>query len=470
MKCLECDVDCKSGKGLSNHLKRCHKVDSISYTIKHFHNGARPTCKKCGQETRYVSFTFKNYCQLCAVDAMKEGGARGGKRPAWNKNKTAENDSRIAEQSKKMIGQDNPFYGKKHSDQSKLKISKSKRLDKHNIDDRINLRKDEFDCLTPTGDYFNRQNQYLKFKCKVCDYVQEKTLQSFERGSLCDNCYPLSTSKWQLDIENWLSNFEINIKREDRTIISPKEIDIFLPDHKIGIECHGLYYHSAAKQDNNPKLHMQKANLAADAGINLLQIFYDEWIEKNEIIKGMILHRLGKKQKIVGARKCKVVVLNAKQQRTFFDSSHLSGYAPSKIAWGLVYNEEIVAALSIRTPRQKKWLERFEVSRFAVKPGYSVPGCLSKLVKQSIEYSKKNKIKGIMTYVDKRVGQGKSYISAGFKKIGETGPDYWYTDFRSRYDRFKFRAKNGMPEADVAREAKCYKIWGAGSLIFTLDF
>jgi len=48
----------------------------------------------------------------------------------------------------------------------------------------------------------------------------------------------------------------------------------------------------------------------------------------------------------------------------------------------------------------------------------------------------------------------------------ETGPDYWYSDGRKRFDRFKFRASNGKSEKIIASENNVFKIWGCGSNIF----
>jgi len=469
MLCLECKENFSSGKELSNHLKRVHRVDGLTYTIVHMCGGSRPTCQSCGSDTRYTSFQFKKYCQSCSMIAMKEGGHRGGLAPAWNKGRTADDDERIAKQSNRLTGKSNPFWGKQHDDFTRTKISMSKRLGCETIEARIIKRASEFTCLTPIEEYTSRQRQYLQFQCTVCNTIQEKTLQSFERGSLCEICHPNNSSQWQLEVENWLIDIGINVRRTDRTVISPKEIDIYLPDQCVGIECHGLYFHSDAKKDNNAKLHAQKAELAEKSGIKLFQIFQDEWQAKPDIVKEMILHRLGRFKRQIGARKCKVVELDAKKQRLFFEASHLAGYSPAKRAWGLQFESEIVACLSIRIPRQKKWEQRFEISRFAILPGISAPGALSKLTKAALEYAKTEGKVGIMTYVDRRVGVGVSYAKSGFMRYGETGPDYWYTDLTCRYDRFTFRARDGRSEADIAREAKCHKIWGAGSYIFTID-
>lgn len=61
-----------------------------------------------------------------------------------------------------------------------------------------------------------------------------------------------------------------NITRNDRNVIYPKEIDLYLPDYKVGIEFHGSYWHT---KDRVNDLHYDKAAMAYHAGICLLQIF-----------------------------------------------------------------------------------------------------------------------------------------------------------------------------------------------------
>lgn len=60
--------------------------------------------------------------------------------------------------------------------------------------------------------------------------------------------------------------------------------------------------------------------------------------------------------------------------------------------------------------------------------------------------------------------------SIAMKEGGSKGgkAEAWYTDFSSRFDRFKFRARDGKSERQVALESKVFKIWGAGSRIMTL--
>ena len=126
----------------------------------------------------------------------------------------------------------------------------------------------------------------------------------------------------------------------------------------------------------------------------------------------------------------------------------------------------IVAALSLRAPRnQKKYKGKIEIARFATLINTSVPGGLSKLLRHAEAWCRSSGYESIMTYVDRRIGKGHGYESAGFVTTSETDVDYWYTDNEMRYGRFKFRAGGGLSERQVATKAGVSKIWGCGSLI-----
>lgn len=467
--CQECNEKFADGKKLTNHISAFHKLSALDYAIKHFYNGARPTCQACQQETRYVAFSFKKYCKDHSKLAMKEGGSLGGKADAWNKGKTKETDQRIASQAAHVAGSGNPFYGRHHTQDSIKKIKQKKMLGTSSLQERILLRSHEFKCLTPVDDYWSRQEQHLLFECKVCGERQKKTLQAFERGSRCYKCAPFSKSNWELEVYDYVRTICPDAVSGDRSALSPKEIDVYVPSKKFGIECHGLYWHSELRPDADvdPRKHLQKLELANEAGVRLVQIFNDEWREKQDLVKAMLAYRLGSFRERVKTWSTEVVRLSVDEYASFFESTHVSGSTPARVAWGLKDRDgRTVAALSLRIPRHgKKYHKCAEVARFSTLAGSSVPGGLSKLMSHAKKWAAQNGFKKIISYVDRRYGTGDGWIKSGFSQVGSTAPDYWYTDGFLRYDRFKFRAKDSKPERQVALESGVARIWGCGSLI-----
>jgi len=459
MICQICDFK-GEGKSFSNHLKSAHKISSKDYTKKYLRSDYKG-CLKCGVETRYVAFDFKKYCKNCAGIAMSNGGKKGGKAESWNKGKTKETDFRV----KGMSGESNSFWGKKHKEETKNRISMTKQLGSVEVLERIMKRSKDFEILTPINEYFSRQRQYLDFKCKKCSFVCKKTLQAFERGSLCPKCYPISKSKSEIEVFEYVKSLGFNdAVSGDRNIIKPKEIDISLKQSNFGIEFNGLYWHSDVVDSAKKEDLLNKTILCKDEGIKLMHIFSDEWEFKSDICKSMIKNRLGICSKI-WARKCKIVDLDKKEFDRFMNKNHISGSVNSSIRLGLVYDEEIVTAIGFRKPRQKKWKDYYEISRFASLQNHVVVGGLSKLIKTFLS---RFNVK-IMTYADRRFGEGLGYEKAGFKLIGNTGIDYWYSDGIQRFDRFIVKADKELSEREKAAMMSLYKVWGCGSNIWILE-
>lgn len=472
MNCSLCNFSHENLKRFSDHVKSEHNISSEEYTILVDHNNVRPICKVCSNPVRYVSYSFKTYCKDHARLAMKLGGCKGGVAEAWNKGKTKDTDERIKTQAVKATGEGNPFFGKRHSTETKLKIASTKTLALSSIEERINIRQHEFRLITTVDQYMSRQEQYLMFQCVVCNEVQPKTLQAFERGSRCYRCEPLGKSNWELDVYDYVKYFAPDAISGDRRAISPKEIDVYVPSKKFGVECHGLYWHSeSAKEHFDKNKHFEKAQRASEQHVKLLQIFEDEWRDKRNICESLILHRLGVTPNKIGARSTTLIELTTEEQRRFFDEAHISGYTQAKISWGLKNKEGlIVAAISLRAPRHgKRYTGCMEIARYSCTSKTIVVGGLSKLMKHAMLWCRNNGYKKIMTYVDKRIGFGVGYERAGFKTMGSTSVDYWYTDNCLRYDRFKFRATKDKPEKQVASDAKVSKIYGCGSLIMMYD-
>jgi hypothetical protein len=459
------------GKKFSNHLQREHKLKSKDYTARFIYK-KRPECEHCNKETRYVAFKFKRFCKDCTPIASSAGGKKGGQAKAWNKGQTKETDTRLRAYSEKVSGDGNHFYGRQHTEETREQISRTKTLNRIAFQKRINERSADFELLTDFDEYFSRQQQHLEFKCKKCNSISKKTLQAFERGSLCQICYPCNRSQFEIEINKHIESLGIKTVFSDRNIISPKELDIVIPDKNIAIEANGLYWHSQNERDNDydKRRHINKTTDCLKNGYKLIHIFSDEWRDKKEICKSMISNRLGVTPRRVFARKCNIRELTKQEEKEFFKRSHISGFVPSRKCFALIYDDTIISAISLRAPRQKKYEGMLEIARFASLTDYSVVGGLSKLIKFSSTYTKDNGHTGLLTYADRRFGEGSGYLSAGFSLVGNTGIDYWYTDGQIRIDRFSIKTNKQKTEKQQAYDNRLMKVHGCGSNIYLKYF
>lgn len=197
--------------------------------------------------------------------------------------------------------------------------------------------------------------------------------------------------------------------------------------------------------------------------------FRDEWEGKPEIVNSMIRYRLGKVTNKIPARKCKFVKLSGQEANRFFDHNHISGGVRSTLAFGLVVDSVLVSCISFRTPFHKKYAGEIEIARFASLVDHIVVGGFSKLFKGSKQHLNDRGYKTVITYADRRFGDGRAYFQYGFDLIGYTGQDYFYTDGKRRLNRFGFRAKNGKSEREIALEAGVCKVYGCGSNVFRIN-
>lgn len=280
---------------------------------------------------------------------------------------------------------------------------------------------------------FSTVDQYYKWICHNClsEFFDDIDDGRFPK---CPTCNP--RSEYQQEIENYILNKGIAIKINDRTVLNGKEIDIFIPELKIGFEYHSFYHHSELSGNKNPKYHFEKFKLAREKDIKLFQIYEDEWTNKKEIVKSRIDHVLNlNKNCIKGARLFTIKVVNKEEEKDFFEKNHLHGYVPSKICIGLYLDKGFYAMMSFGKSRFDKSSD-IELLRFAIKHGYSISGGASKL----FQHFKNNyEFKSIISYSHNDWMLHSFYQKLGFQNNGYTNPGYSYIKNGKRYSRMKFQ-------------------------------
>jgi hypothetical protein len=276
----------------------------------------------------------------------------------------------------------------------------------------------------------------------------------------------------------------------DRTIISPLELDIYYPKHKLAIEYNGLMFHSFGKSEYsmfnnyydekvNKFNHLNKTNLCKDREIQLLHIFENEWLNgtKREIWKSIISNKLGLIKNKVYARKCYIQEISVKTKNTFLNTNHLQGEDISKIKLGLYYNDELVSVMTFGKSRFNKNYE-YELIRFANKINTNVIGGASKL----FSYFKRNfSPNSIITFADKRYSDGNLYEVLGFNYLRESKPNYFYftpseMELKSRVQFQKHKLKDKLLEFDAnSTESENMfnngyrRIWDCGNYVYGLN-
>jgi very-short-patch-repair endonuclease len=262
------------------------------------------------------------------------------------------------------------------------------------------------------------------------------------------------------------------VKVNDRKQLDGLEIDIWLPEHQMGIEVNGIYWHSAQfKEDKN--YHLNKTKLAREKGIKLLHFYDDEINRKFDIIMSIIDQKLGVTKRSIFGRKCDVRRISSMLANDFLEVSHLQGKTNAAHHVGLFYLDELVSVMSFRKPflnRSAEW----EIARFASKPSVSVVGGGSKL----LAHFREEFPGSIMSYSDERYTTGRVYEKMGFTLKNVTEPGYSYSGHGVRKHRLQLTKKklveeyNGDPdltEEELATERGWYRIYDCGQKVWVMD-
>ena len=450
-------------------------MSSREYTVGVVCGGIEPRCQECGSETRYIGFSFKRFCKRHASLGFAAGGRVGGmKKKTWNKGKTKIDDQIIARMAASFVGSGNPFFGRQHSEATKSSISETKKLSIDELSSRITARQD-LELLDKASDGSAPTASDIVVRCRACSLTWKTTIRNVTvEGQLCSKCNP-SGSVEEERVAKFVESLGLEVIRRTRSVISPMEIDVWVPHKRVGIEYHGLFWHSGGidkDHDYARDLHRRKFLAAQAAGVRLVQLFSDEWESKREICESILRARLGAVSQKFDARSCGLDTdVSVAEAREFLEANHLDGYARSRARLGLrLPDGRLAMVLALRVPVQKRYGNVIEYSRMACLRDSVVRGGASRLIAASCRWALANGFTGILTYADLRLGTGEVYASNGFRTVGDTGICYWYTDGRIREDRFKYRAQLGIPEVEVARAAGVRQVHGPGSRIYLQKF
>lgn len=281
-------------------------------------------------------------------------------------------------------------------------------------------------------------------------------------GAGCQKCWS-GTSKWEIELQQYLEEAGFLVLTNQR-ILGQKEVDVFLPELNLGIELHGLYWHT--ERVIPATAHADKLRLAEEKGIRLLQVFEDEWVARKDVVLRLILRMCGKGTG-VGARSLELREITAAEANKLYDFAHVQGAIKSGSRhYGLFRkNGSIAAAATFGKSRFER--DTWELLRYASK--VSVHGGLSRLCKR---FMSDEGVQRLVSYSDRRWFTGDGYAQNGFKWIARTAPGYWWTRGYERISRFRFqkhRIQQVIPNADlskteveIAQAAGYYRIFDAG--------
>ncbi len=283
------------------YCERCGSLTKQGFGYKKRFLEYNFICGKCAsKQTRLERYGDENYNNVKKANRtqIKRYGCLGFNTDKQKQTMLKKYGAESSFQSKKLIEKIKITKLKKYNSYNNVKEIKKTNLKKHGYESHLKSPKIRskiiktrnkifYDNLinsdrlqnkvTPlfSAEDYKGVDKLYKWKCNKCDNEFEDHLDD---GHIprCHQCFPKCNSKYEKELFNWIQSLNINVKRNNRDIIHPYEIDLYLPDYKLAIEFNGLYWHSI-EFITDKWYHQKKVELCHRKGIRLLHIWENEW-------------------------------------------------------------------------------------------------------------------------------------------------------------------------------------------------
>ena len=324
-------------------------------------------------------------------------------------------------------------------------------------------------------DFWNRIKQQEVPLTSICEEFglnYGSTTSALLKPEFKDRYYELyhfPKQQEQRRLKNIIESWGIDVEYNNRSVISPLEIDLYIPELKLGIEYNGSVWHSEMRLDRDlaRTKHVNKTKTARDKGIRIIHIFEHRWKEREKQYLNFIRASLGLNENKVMARKCKI---SHNPCREFFEENHIQGYGRRTIKYfNLIFNNEIVASITASTHHRNSNKDTIVLNRLCFADNLTVIGGASRLFKAFRNWAKEEGYKKIISWSDNCWTQGEIYKTLEFDLDSESRPDYFYYDstrrtYRSKQSQRKSATKcpSDTTERDWCLKRGLFMIWDAG--------
>jgi very-short-patch-repair endonuclease len=353
-------------------------------------------------------------------------------------------------------------------------LERSSRLHK-NFYSYDNIQREDYDGITRTK---------VKIECPVHGIFNQSIFDHYVMGNGCPKC---GNKKSRLEdfIEEFLIKYGVKYEQHKLGLISPYEIDFYLPEYNIAIEVNGLRYHSEYNGNKKRSYHLNKTKLCLEQGVKLIHIFEDEIVHKPNIVINKLRSLLNLKKIKIHGRKCEVREISSELKTKFLDKYHLQGDDNSSIKLGLFYRNKLISVMTfghIQGESNKIMNEsgRYDLKRYCGISSAYVIGGAGKLLKY---FERNYKPKYIISYADKRWSTGDLYFNLNFNHIRDNSPNYRVTTGRYPYityhkklfqkDKLEKKLENydsNLSEWANLKNNGWDRIWDCGLMVFVKKY
>ncbi len=273
-----------------------------------------------------------------------------------------------------------------------------------------------------------------------------------------------------------LDSMGVSYVTHDRTILGGQEIDILIPDYRIGIEVNDIESHNSSgvgERRKDYKYHYNKWDGCRKKGVQLITIW--EWDLKNNsnLLRSMLSAKLKSSGCVkVQARQCTVASIPQAVYSSFLEENHIQGTQNAAYRLGLLFNSEIISVMGFGKSK-----DGWELLRFCSKAGHRVTAGTSKL----LSHFRKEHVGPIYSFSFNDYSDGGVYKKLGFTKVSDVEPRYWWVKPGRHIEVLGRRAcqkKNiaktfgvdidGKTEAQLMRERHYVQVFDSGKQLWYL--
>lgn len=268
-----------------------------------------------------------------------------------------------------------------------------------------------------------------------------------------------TSSLGEREISNFIKSIcDYEILENDRKVIKPKELDIYVPLKNVAIEFNGLRYHSE-QFCSDKNYHLNKTISCENKNIRLIHIFEDEWNTKKEICKSIISSSLDIYKRKISSEECIFKEISIDEYKNFTNENHIQGYSPAKYKYGLYYDNELVQCVGMSNSKFHE--NEFVLIRMCTKLNTQIVGGFTKLMK--------NANKNCISFIDRRLFDKNEYIKSGFTIDFFSKPNYNYVVQNKRMNRIHFQKylenlRSSNNESFKLKIDNIFKIWDCGTI------
>jgi hypothetical protein len=258
-------------------------------------------------------------------------------------------------------------------------------------------------------------------RCDDCKKTFTSTLYEHENIK-CTYCFP------PINIYSSLYDYlksiipKQEIEKNNDKILYGKTIDFYIPFKKIGIDIVKL-------KTTNKNYLLNKMKACASHGVQLIQIYEDEWIYQCDIIKSILCKSFNVCVEKINNQNGIVREISNKEKNLFLNINHIQKSDKSSVRLGLFINNNLTSVATFSKSRRNKNYE-YEMLRYTDKLYTEVDGSLKILLNYFVE---KYNPKSIITYNDRRYYYAEPLVWLNFNFIKNTAPSHYYVSLDKKH-------------------------------------